>query len=382
MKTIPALFVLAGASLLAACGAGNTQRAGAGAPPPEVGVMTLAPQAVQLSTELPGRTVAHRIAEVRPQVEGIIKRRLFKEGSEVTAGQSLYEIDPAPYRAALQRAQASLASSTAQLSAARMLTERYQSLQGKGVVSKQDYDNAQAASRSAEAAVEAAKAAVESARIDLGYTKVRAPISGRIGRSEVTEGALVKAAQDNAIATIAQLDPIYVDVNESTTELLRQRRDFDAGILQRDAKQHAKVTLTLEDGSSYSQAGSLQFSQVTVDQSTGSVLLRAEFPNPDRLLLPGMFVRARLVVGTSQQALLVPQAAVSRNARGQATVLVVGPDSKVSERVIEVDRATGSNWLVSSGLKAGERIVVEGLQQARPGAPVRAVPAADAAGNK
>lgn len=344
--------------------------------------MTLAPQAVQLSTELPGRTAAHRIAEVRPQVDGIIERRLFKEGSEVKAGQPLYEIDPAPYAAALQRAQANLAASSAQLSAARMLAERYQSLQGKGVVSKQDFDNAQAASRSAEAAVEAAKAAVESARIDLRYTEVRAPIAGRIGRSLITEGALVKAAQDNAIATIAQLDPIYVDVNESTSELLRQRHDFDAGILQRDANQHAKVTLTLEDGSSYAQAGSLQFSEVTVDESTGSVLLRAEFPNPNRTLLPGMFVRARLVVGSSQQALLVPQAAVSRNARGEATVMVVDADSKVSERVIEVDRVVGSNWLVSSGLTAGEHIVVEGLQKARPGASVKAMPASGAAAGK
>jgi membrane fusion protein, multidrug efflux system len=380
MKAIRILPVLASAALLAACGAGNGQRP-AGAPP-EVGVITLAPQAVQLSTELPGRTAAHRIAEVRPQVDGIIKRRLFKEGSEVAAGQPLYEIDAAPYQATLQRAQANLAASAAQLNAARMLTDRYASLQATGVVSKQDFDNAQAASRSAEAAVEAARAAVESARIDLGYTEVRAPIAGRIGRSLVTEGALVKAAQDAAIATIAQLDPIYVDVTESTAELLRQRRDFDAGILQRDARQHAKVTLTLEDGSSYSAAGSLQFSEVTVDESTGSVLLRAEFPNPDRTLLPGMFVRARLAVGSSQQALLVPQAAVSRNARGEATVLVVDADSKVSERVIDVDRAVGSNWLVSAGLTAGERLVVEGLQKARPGATVKAMPADGAKAGK
>ena len=335
-------------------------------------MITLAPQAVQLSTELPGRTAAYRIAEVRPQVDGIIKRRLFNEGSEVTAGQPLYEIDPAPYQAALQRAQANLAASAAQLNAARMLTDRYAPLQATGVVSRQDFDNAQAASRSAEAAVAAARAAVESARIDLGYTEVRAPIAGRIGRSLVTEGALVKAAQDAALATIAQLDPIYVDVTESTAELLRQRRDFDAGILQRDARQHAKVTLTLEDGSSYAAAGSLQFSEVTVDESTGSVLLRAEFPNPDRTLLPGMFVRARLAVGSNQQALLVPQAAVSRNARGEATVMVVDADSKVSERVIEwIARWAATGWCPRVST-AGERVVVEGLQKARPGATVQA----------
>jgi membrane fusion protein (multidrug efflux system) len=363
------------ASLLAACGGGKNQGAGAGGPP-EVGVITLAPQVVALHTELPGRTAAYRIAEVRPQVEGIIKRRLFKEGSEVTAGQPLYEIDAAPYQAALLRAQAGLASSEAQLVAANLQARRYGPLQKEGAVSQQELDNAVATQGSAEAAVAAAKAAVETARIDLGYTQVRAPIAGRIGRSQVTEGALVKAAQDAAIATIAQLDPIYVDVTESSAELLRLRRDFDAGRLQRDAKQQATVTLLLEDGSRYPDSGVLQFSEVTVDPGTGSVLLRAEFPNRARNLLPGMFVRATLGVGSSAQALLVPQAGVSRNARGEATVLLVDAEDKVSERVIEVDRAVGSNWLVSSGLKAGERVIVEGLQKTRAGATVKPMPAA------
>ena len=373
-STLPCLVVL---GALSACGSGTGQGGGA-ASVPQVGVITLATQPVDITTELPGRTAAYRIAEVRPQVEGIIKRRLFKEGSEVAAGQQLYEIDPAPYRAALSRARANLASSEAQLNAAKLLTGRYEPLRQRGAVSQQDYDNAEAARQSAEAAVQAAQAAVESARIDLGYTEVRAPIAGRIGRSLVTEGALVKAAQDDPLATIAQLDPIYVDVTESSADLLRQRRDFDAGLLQSNAAQQAQVQLTLEDGSVYPESGALQFSEVTVDESTGSVLLRAEFPNKDRLLLPGMFVRARLGVGTSQQALLVPQASVSRNARGEPTVLVVDADGKVSERIIGVDRVVGSNWLVSSGLMAGERVIVEGLQKTRPGATVKAMPVAAA----
>jgi membrane fusion protein (multidrug efflux system) len=248
------------------------------------------------------------------------------------------------------------------------------------VVSKQDYDNAVATSGSAEAAVAAAKAAVETARIDLTYTQVRSPITGRIGRSLVTEGALVKAAQDESIAVVAQLDPIYVDVSQSSAELLRLRRALAAGTLQRDAKTQAEVKLVLEDGSTYAQPGVLQFSEVTVDPGTGSVLLRAVFPNPERTLLPGMFVRATLGVGSSQQALLVPQAGVSRNARGEATVFVVDAENKVGERVIAVDRAVGNNWLVSSGLAAGERVVIEGLQKVRPGITVTAQPIGGATG--
>ncbi|MET0292470.1 MAG: efflux RND transporter periplasmic adaptor subunit [Steroidobacteraceae bacterium] len=346
---------------------------------PEVGVVTLAPSAASLSTQLPGRTAAYRIAEVRPQVEGIVKRRLFTEGGAVKAGDPLYEIDPAPFRVALLRAQADLASSEAQLTAAKALADRYQPLQASGSISKQDLDNAQAQSRSAAAAVEAAKASVEAARINIAFTQVRAPIAGTIGRSRVTEGALVKAAQDEPIATIAQLDPIFVDVTQSSTELLRLRRDLDAGRLQQDANQKAKVTLTLEDGSDYGESGSLQFSEVTVDSGTGSVLLRAVFPNPKGTLLPGMFVRAKLGLGTNGEALLVPQGAVSRNARGEATVLLVDAENKVSERVIEVDRAVGNRWVVSDGLKSGDRVVVDGLQKARPGIEVKPVPMEEAA---
>lgn len=373
---IPALSL---ALLLSACG-GNAPPPAAGAAP-EVGVITLAPRAVELTTELPGRTSAFRIAEVRPQVEGIIKKRLFTEGSQVSAGQALYQIDDATYRAAVLRAEATLASAEAQLNAARLLAERYGPLNERGVVSKQDYDNAVAASTSAEAAVAAARAALEAARIDLSYTQVRSPISGRIGRSLVTEGALVTRNQEQPLATVAQLDPIYVDVTQSSADLLRLQRDFAEGRLQRDANQNARVLLTLEDGTPYPQAGALQFSEVTVDSTTGSVLLRAQFPNPDRVLLPGMFVRARLSSGSASEALLVPQAAVQRNGRGEPVVLVVDGENKVSERVIQLGPTVGSEWLVTGGLAAGERVIVEGLQKARAGVTVTPAPASNASGN-
>lgn len=372
MKAPTALML----SLLAALGAcSRTEEASAPAAP-EVGVITLATEAAELSTELAGRTAAYRIAEVRPQVEGIIQRRLFTEGAEVRAGQSLYQIDPAPYRAAVARAEAGVASSQAQQNAARLLAERSSTLVQGGVVSKQENDNAAAASRSAAAAVAAAEAQLQTAHIDLAYTQVRSPIAGRIGRSLVTEGALVTKGQEDALATVAQLDPIYVDVTQSSAELLRLQRDFAQGRLQRTGADRARVTLTLEDGSAYAHDGTLKFTEVTVDPGTGSVLLRAEFPNPDRLLLPGMFVRARLNQGGNSKALLLPQAAVGRNARGQATVLVVGADDKVAERVIEVDRVLGNRWLVSSGVEAGERVVAEGLQKARPGQAVKPMPVA------
>src|SRR6478609_592147 len=364
-------------SLLTACGRGKAPARQAG--PPEGGVLVIAPQPVELFAELPGRTAAYRIAEVRPQVEGILRKRLFTEGAEVRAGQPLYEIDPSPYQATLLRVQAQLASSEAQQNASRLLAERYESLLGGGVVSRQDYDNAVAARRSADAAVAAAKAAEQTARIDLAYTRVLSPISGRIGRSLVTEGALVTKAQDAPLATVAQLDPIYVDVTQSSSELLRLRQDFDAGRLQRNDKQQARVRLTLEDGSRYDAEGALQFSEVTVDPGTGSVLLRAVFPNPRRTLLPGMFVRATLPLGGNSSALVVPQAAVSRNARGDAVVMLVDGAGKVSERVIHADRAVGSSWLVSDGLEAGETVIVEGLQKARPGATVKPMPVASVA---
>ncbi len=377
MKSLPCLAHSLCASLLAACGAGRQQ--GGPPPVPEVGVITLEAKPADLSVELPGRTSAWRIAEVRPQVDGIIRKRLFTEGAEVRQGQPLYEIDPAPYQAALRRAEAALASAEAQLNASRLLAERYEPLQQRGVVSRQDYDNAVAGRLAGEAAVASARAAVESARIDLGYTQLRAPISGRIGRSLATEGALVKKAQDDPLATIAQLDPIYVDVTQSSADLLRLRRDLEAGRLQ-DAGRKAKVQLLLEDGSTYAAPGSLQFTEVTVDTGTGSVLLRAEFPNRERVLLPGMFVRARLELGRNPAALRVPQAAVGRNGRGEPTVLLVDAQGKVSEKVIQADRAIGSDWLVGGGLAAGDRVIIEGLQKARAGMTVKPVPAG-AAGN-
>jgi membrane fusion protein (multidrug efflux system) len=362
----PAILLLV--SLLAACGGNAPPPPAAGAP--EVAVITLAPRQVELSTVLPGRTSAYRIAEVRPQVDGIVLKRLFTEGAEVRAGEPLYEIDPAPYRAALLRAEAALASAEAQYEAARLIAERYGRLQSQGVVSQQEYDNSVAADKSAAAAVASAKAALETARIDLAYTQVRAPISGRIGRTLVTEGALVTAKQQQPLATVAQLDPIYVDVTQSSTELLRLQREFDEGRLQRDGQQKARVVVQLEDGTEYPEPGTLQFSEVTVESGTGSVLLRAVVPNPRRTLLPGMFVRATLPQGSSSQALVVPQAAVSRNARGEPTVLVVDAENKLSERVIQVNRAVGSDWLVNGGLSAGERVVVDGLQRVRAGVTV------------
>ncbi|MDR2216416.1 MAG: efflux RND transporter periplasmic adaptor subunit [Nevskiaceae bacterium] len=358
---------------IASCG---KQGAATGEPPaPEVGVVTLAPQPIDLSIELPGRTSAYRIAEVRPQVQGIIERRLFTEGSEVKAGQALYQIDAAPYRAAVARAQADLANAEAQQNAARLAAERSASLVGSGLVSKQDDDNLQAAARSSAAAVASAKAALESAQIDLAYAQIRSPISGRIGRSLVTEGALVQGGQAQPLATVAQLDPIYVDVTESSADLLRLREELSAGRLQRVDESNARVTLELENGARYPHDGKLQFTEVTVDEGTGSVLLRAEFPNPDRLLLPGMFVRARLPEGKASQALLVPQAAVSRNARGEAVVLLVGPDNKAVERVIQIDRVVDNQWLVKTGLASGDQIIVEGLQKVRAGSAVKPMPA-------
>jgi membrane fusion protein (multidrug efflux system) len=362
-------------ALLPACG-GRGSAPPATPPVPEVGVITLAPRTVTLETELPGRTSAYRIAEVRPQVDGILQRRLFTEGAEVQEGQALYQIDPAPYRAAVARADAAVASAEARLASARLLTDRYAALMKDNVISRQQNDDATASRLTAEADVAAAKAQLAAARIDLDYTQLRAPIAGRIGRAVVTEGALVKKAQDQAIATVAQLDPIYVDVTQSSGELMRLQQEFAAGRLTRDGDSRAKVTLTLEDGSAYPPAGSLQFSEVTVDETTGSVLLRAVFPNPDRRLLPGMFVRARLDQGTNAVALLVPQTGVSRNARGQAIVYVV-EDGKAVERVVRTERAIGNEWLIAGGLAAGEVVVVEGLQKVRPGAPVAGVPAGD-----
>ena len=328
---------------------------------PQVGVVTLEAKPFALTSEVPGRTSAYRIAEVRPQVNGIIQKRLFTEGSEVKAGQQLYQIDPATYQATFKSAQAT------QLSA-KSLADRYKLLVADKAVSQQAYDEARAAGLQADAAL-------EQARIDLRYTKVMAPISGRIGRSAVTEGALVSNGQANAMATIQQLDPIYVDVTQSSKELLRLRRDLAEGRLQKASDSAAKVALKLEDGSRYAHEGTLEFSEVAVDESTGSVTLRAVFPNPDHLLLPGMFVHAELLSGVKQNAILAPQQGVTRNQRGEPTAMVVGADNKVELRVLKADRTAGSAWLVEEGLNAGDRLITEGLQFVQPGAEVKAVPA-------
>ncbi len=340
--------------------------------PPEVGIIVVKPEKTSLTTELSGRTVPHRIAEVRPQVSGIIKKRLFTEGSDVKAGQVLYQIDPASYEAAYASAKASQARTEAALISIRLTEERYRDLVKIKAVSQQDYDNASASMKQAEADLAFAKAAVETARINLAYTRIVAPISGRIGRSSVTDGALVTANQPAALATIQQLDSVYVDVTQSTADLLKLKQSLANGLMKKSTT--AQVKLLLEDGSKYPLPGSLKFSEVTVDQSTGSVTMRAVFPNPGQNLLPGMFVRAVLEEGVIDNAILIPQRGVSRNPRGEAVVMIVGAEEKAEARTIKVVRTVGDKWLVSEGLKAGDRIILEGLQKARPGTPVKTVP--------
>ncbi|MBI5057781.1 MAG: efflux RND transporter periplasmic adaptor subunit [Nitrospirae bacterium] len=364
--------MLAGYLVVAGCGK-QSEVSKAAPPPPEVGVIAVQPQRVALTTELAGRTSAFLIAEVRPQVGGIIQKRLFTEGSDVKAGDVLYQIDPAYYQSAYNSAKAALARAEANLIPLRLKAGRYQDLVKINAVSQQDYDDASAALKQAEADIESGKAAVETARINLAYTKVIAPISGRIGRSSVTDGALVTASQSAALATIQQLSPMYVDVTQSSSELLRLKQNFASGLLKSNGADQAKVRLLLEDGSAYPLQGILKFSEVTVDQSTGSVMLRAIFPNPNQTLLPGMFVRAIMEEGISENAILVPQRGVTRNPNGSAMVMVVGSEEKVEPRTIKVIRTVDDNWLVSEGLKAGDRVILEGLQKARPGTPVKAV---------
>jgi membrane fusion protein (multidrug efflux system) len=340
--------------------------------PPEVGVVTLKTQRVSIVEELPGRTVAYRIAEVRPQVNGVILKRLFKEGGNVKIGQQLYQIDPAPFQANLHSAEAALARAQATATSTKLLAERYKPLSEARAVSAQDYDNAVASQDQAAADVASAKAALDTARINLAYTKVFAPISGRTGRSSVTEGALVAASQAAALVVVQQLDPIYVDVTQASTVLLRLQRALKDGQLKAAGVGEAETTLVLEDGTLYPQTGKLQFTEVTVDSGTGSVTLRAVFPNPANTLLPGMFVRERLEEGVDEKGLLVPQRAVSHNQRGEPVVTVVGSDSKAAVRVLKTERAIGDNWLVSQGVAAGDRVIVIGLQSAKSGAEVRA----------
>ena len=364
------LVALMGGLLLAGC-----DRQQQSPPPhvPEVAVVTVRPHKVVLTTELPGRTSAFRVAVIRPQVSGLILKRLFTEGSDVKAGQALYQIDPAPFQASLDNAKAALSRSEANLSAISLKAERLRELLADKAVSRQDYDDATAALKQTEADIEYWKAMVKSARINLGFTRITAPISGRIGRSQVTEGAIVTAYQPVAMATIQQLDPMYVDVSQSTTDLLRLKNLLKSGQLDQNGASQKKVGLILDDDTTYPWKGTLQFRGVTVEPSTGTVVLRIVFSNPENILLPGMFVRAVVKEGVNTQAILIPQQAVSRDPKGNPLALVVDSQNKVEQRQLTIDRAIGNKWLVTSGLTPGERVIVEGVLKVRPGATVKAV---------
>ena len=374
VKLVALMGVLTGMLIMTGC----KQQSSMGGPPPagtpEVGVMTITTAPVTLTMELPGRTAPHMLAEVRPQVGGIIQKRLFTEGSDVKAGQVLYQIDPATYQAAHSSAKAALARAEANLTTVRLKADRFRELAAVKAVSQQEYDDVSALLKQVEADVAVSQAAVETARINLDYTSVKASISGRIGRSTMTDGALVTANQAAPMATIQQLDPVYVDVTQSSAELLRLKRNLASGVIKGKNESQAKVKLLLEDGSTYPQEGTLKLSEVAVEQETGSITLRALFPNPDQLLLSGMFVRAILEEGTNDDAILVPQRGVTRSPNGSAMVMVVGAEEKVEPRVIKVSQTVGDNWLVSDGLKAGDRVILEGLQKARPGTAVKVVP--------
>ncbi|MDW2645080.1 efflux RND transporter periplasmic adaptor subunit [Citrobacter sp. HN-141] len=369
-------FIIISAALLAGCNDQGDTQAHPAEPQVTVHVVESAPLAV--TTELPGRTTSFRIAEVRPQVSGIVLKRNFTEGSDVEAGQSLYQIDPATYQADYDSAKGELAKSEAAAAIAHLTVKRYIPLVGTKYISQQEYDQAIADARQADASVTAAKAAVESARINLAYTKVTSPISGRIGKSNVTEGALVTNGQATELATVQQLDPIYVDVTQSSNDFMRLKQSIEQGSLHKDSTSSA-VELVMENGQAYPLKGSLQFSDVTVDESTGSITLRAVFPNPQHTLLPGMFVRARIDEGVQPNAILVPQQGVTRTPRGDATVMVVNDKSLVEPRAVVAAQAIGDKWLISDGLKPGDKVIVSGLQKARPGVQVKATTDAPAA---
>ena len=351
--------------LIAACG---SQQAPPAPPPPQVGYVSVAEQAVTLTSELPGRTSAYETSEVRPQVNGLIEARLFTEGDLVRKGQPLYRIDSQPYQAQVANARAGLARARASIASSAALARRYGELVKINAISKQDYENAQSTSAQAQADVAAQQAALRSAQIDLSRTTIRAPIAGRIGRSVYTTGALVTASQTDPLATIQRLDPIYVDIRQSSADILKLRQQVLAGQVASDG--NAKVKLLLEGGTTYGPQGTLRFADVTVDPTTGSQVIRALFPNPDGLLLPGMYVRAQLAQGVQQQAMLVPQRAVSRDERGNATVMVVGAGNKAELRTLQTSRTIGDDWLVTGGVKPGDRIIVEGGMNLRPGMPV------------
>lgn len=347
------------------------QKASTPPQPRLVGVVTVRDQPVTISTQLPGRTVAYRIAQIRPQVNGVILKRTYVQGSTVKAGEQLYQIDPAPYQATYDSAQASLMNAQAALELAQITVQRYAPLVKTNAISKLTYETAQATVKQDIASVAAAKAALEAARINLGYTKVVSPITGRSAASLVTEGALVTANQTNALTTVQQLDPIYVDATQPSDTLLRLQREYAAGALQRVGDQQARVELTLSDGTKYPLAGKLQFADTSVDESTGSVTLQALFPNPSKTLLPGMFVQLRIDEGTRQHAILVPQQGVTHDASGNATALIVDGDNQVKLVTVEADRAIGNDWLVTRGLNLGDRVIVSGVQFVKPGDQVR-----------
>ncbi|MDB5872537.1 MAG: efflux transporter periplasmic adaptor subunit [Ramlibacter sp.] len=368
------LMILSAPLVLAACV--QAQQPAPAPAPPAVTVVTVHPQRVPVTTELPGRTAAFLVAQVRARVDGIVLQRTFKEGSDVAASQRLYQIDPAPYRAALASASAAAQKAQANLASTTALAGRYKILLAGSGVSQQDYDNAIAAQGQAAADVAAAAAAVEQAKIQLGYTEVVSPIKGRIGPSLVTAGAYVQASAATPMATVQQTDPIYVDLSQSSVQGLQLRRDLASGRLKGSAPISGGVTLLLEDGTQYPLGGKLEFTDITVDSNTGSVTARAVFPNPDHVLLPGMFVRARVEQGVNDRALLVPQVGVTHDAKGQATALVVGPGDKVAQRVVQATRTLGDQWVVEGGLSDGERVIVSGVQNVKPGSLVRPVDAA------
>ena len=369
---VPLMVVIILLSVLIIDGCSKKEEAMA-PPSPEVAVVTVQSRQVVTTTELTGRTASNFIAEVRPQVGGIIQKRLFTEGADVRAGQPLFQIDPAIYQAAVSNAGAALARSEAQLTTVQLRADRLRELLAEKAVSQQDYDDAAAALKQTQADIQYGKANLETARINLQYTTITAPISGRIGRSGITEGALVTAHQPLALATIQKIDPMYVDVTQSTTDILKLRRKLQEGQLSRNSNQQ-QVRLILDDGSEYPFKGKLQFQDITVDPTTGSVILRIVFPNPKGLLMPGMFVRAIVEEGVHKNAILVPQQAVSRDPKGNPLTLTVDKEGKVQQKPLNLDRAIGSEWLVSSGLEPGDKVIVEGMLKVKPGIPVKAVP--------
>jgi membrane fusion protein, multidrug efflux system len=371
VMAVPLILVLC---LLVGCGKSKGNGGPAMGGPPEVVVAVMKEEPVAIFTELPARTWAFLVAEVRPQVNGIIQKRLFVEGEDVKAGDLLYQIDPAPYQASYENASAALSRAEANLPAIRSRAERYKELVEIKAVSRQDYDDASAALRQAQADVEVYRAAVETARINLAYTQIKSPISGRIGKSMVTVGALAAAYQGGAMTTIQQLDPIYVDATQSSANLLQLKNSIASGRIKGAGSEQAQVKLILEDGSVYPFEGSLKFSDVTIEPTTGSFILRMVFPNQKHTLLPGMYVRALVRQGVVDKAILVPQQAVSRDPKGNPVVLIVDSSGKVDQRMISVDRAIGDKWLVTSGLKPGDRVIVEGIQKVRPGIAAKVVP--------